>query len=887
MMAQENQTSFIYARHKSSLLILLLLLVGIGFSYLQISKQSEELLVQDAIEDASLLAKSLETFRKYYSDNVISRALEAGMEIRHDFRDSKDSLPLPFTLHNELSKQIGKEHFGTVTRIFSEYPYPWNRDGGVKDQFESDALAALTKNPDKPFTLVEGVDDDRILRFAKADLMHSSCIGCHNSSPDSPKRDWKVGDVAGVLTISVPLTAQHQMLHGKMGAGYILVGFLLILLVVALYIANVISHSSILGLEREVKGKIVKLEKTERSLAAAQKVGRVGNWVLDTDSQRLWASQGLLDLLGIGEEEFDGTMGSLLKHLHKDDRELFRKCVDRALQGEEEVSEDYRIIRPDGELRYLHETARVVEEENNSKRLVGVVQDVTGKRNREAKLTMLSEALEQAVEAVLITDRSNNILYVNSAFTEITGYALEEVIGRNPNILSSGRHGQEFYQRLWDDLRSRGFWKGVVWNKRKNGDIFPEQIHIKAIVNQQGRVVNYTAVFSDISEQLELEGKLRQAQKMEAIGILVGGIAHDFNNILAAITGNLYLVKKDLEDRPEVKEKIIRVERESFRAAEMIAQLLTFARKDLIQMVNVSLSDLYRSTHNLVRVAIREDITLNWNPCTSELCINGDENQLKQILLNLVNNARDAVDGVEKPEISVSLKEYEPDRPFREKYPHACAELYACLEVSDNGCGISQDALQHVFEPFYTTKEVGKGTGLGLSMIFGSVQNHDGVIDVESQVGRGSRFCVYLPSLACEKIASIEEKSLEDVVMGNEETILVVDDEDMVRSVARDLLNSLNYIVLEACDGVSAVEVFKANQTNIRLVILDVVMPQMGGVQAAEMIRAISPDMPIMFATGYDQGSVLEGINDWASIAVLSKPYRAKKISMEIQKLLG
>jgi len=885
-MVRERRTSFFYARHKSSLLILIIILAGIGFSYLQISKQSEELLVQDAIEDASLLAKSLETFRKYYSDNVASRALEAGMELRYDFRDRKDSLPLPFTLHAELSKQIGKEHFGTESRIFSNYPYPWNEAGGVKDQFERDALSALTENPDKPFTRVEGVDDDRILRFAKADLMYSSCIGCHNNSSDSPKRDWKVGDVAGVLSISVPISHQHQTLHGKMDEGYVLVGFLLILLVIALYMANVISHSSILELEREVKGKIIKLEKAEESLAVAQKVGRVGNWVLDTDTQRLWISQGLLELLDVGEEEFDGTMDSLLKHLHKDDRELFRKCVDRALQSGEEVSEDYRIILPSGEIRYLHETAQIVEEEDN-RRLVGVAQDVTGKRNREAKLTMLSEALEQAVEAVLITDKSNNILYVNSAFTEITGYALEEVIGRNPNILSSGRHGQEFYQRLWDDLRSRGFWKGVVWNQRKSGDIFPEQIHIKAIVNQQGNVVNYTAVFSDISEQLELEGKLRQAQKMEAIGILVGGIAHDFNNILAAITGNLYLVKKELEDRPEVKEKIIRVESESFRAAEMIAQLLTFARKDLIQMVNVSLSDLYQSTHNLVRVAIREDIKLNWNPCTSELCINGDENQLKQILLNLVNNARDAVDGVEKPEISVSLKEYEPDQAFREKYPHACEELYACLEVSDNGCGISQDALQHVFEPFYTTKEVGKGTGLGLSMIFGSVQNHNGVIDVDSQVGRGSRFRVYLPSLACKKNESIAEKSLEDVVLGNGETVLVVDDEDIVRSVARDLLKSLNYTVLEASDGVSAVEVFKANQANIRLVILDVVMPHMGGVQAAEMIRAISPDMPIMFATGYDQGSVLEGVNDWASILVLSKPYRAKKISMEIQKLLG
>ncbi|MFC1536632.1 DUF3365 domain-containing protein [Pseudomonadota bacterium] len=275
-MVRERRTSFFYARHKSSLLILIIILAGIGFSYFQISKQREELLVQDAIEDANLLAKSLETFRKYYSDNVASRALEAGMEVTHDFRIRKDSLPLPFTLHAELSKQIGIEHFGTETRIFSNYPYPWNEAGGVKDPFERDALSALTENPDKPFTQVEGVDDDRILRFAKADLMHSSCIGCHNNSPDSPKRDWKVGDVAGVLSISVPISYQHQALHGKMDEGYILVGFLLILLVIALYMANVISNTSVRKLEKEMQQRLdndrIKVSRVEIAETCTAKV---------------------------------------------------------------------------------------------------------------------------------------------------------------------------------------------------------------------------------------------------------------------------------------------------------------------------------------------------------------------------------------------------------------------------------------------------------------------------------------------------------------------------------------------------------------------------------------------------------------------------------------
>ena len=871
-----------------SLALLVLVLSGIALSFWLVSKQNDDLLIQDAVEDANLLAKSLDTFRNYYSDIVASRAVKAGIDVSYDYRESENALPLPFTLHSELSERIGEEHFGTKSRIFSDYPYPWNKSGGTKDQFERDALIALTKSAGTPFFRVEGVDDGRVLRFAKADIMRESCIGCHNSSSDSPKRDWKVGDVAGVLSITVPLNPEHQLLHDKLGAGNILIGVLLTFLLISFYIVNRVSHASIQGLEKEVRNKIIQLEEAEESLDSAQKVGRVGNWSLNVETKELWASDGLLKLFGIKRDQFDGTLDSLVKHMHRDDREVFQKCIDRTISDSMHESLDYRIILPGGEMRFLHEEADVVTSDTGDRRrLVGVVQDVTEKRGREEKLNMLSNALEQAGEAVLITDNSNNIRYVNNTFSLVTGYAPEDVLGKNPNILSSGRQGKAFYQKMWEEIRVRGVWKGRIYNKRKNGEVYPEQIHIRAIRNDQGDISNYAAVFSDITDQIKLENRLRESQKMEAVGTLVGGIAHDFNNILAAITGNLYLIKKDVEDRPKVAEKIASIEDESFRAAKMIAQLMTFARKDIVHMEEISISDLFKAAYQLAHVTVPESVKLEWNNAPEELKVRADENQITQIILNFVNNARDAIEESEKPEIKVNLSKVTPDDGFRNRHPSASADFYACIEVSDNGVGIAKDTLSHIFEPFYTTKSVGKGTGLGLAMVYGSIQQHGGIIEVDSETGKGSRFRIYLPLIDGGDVKLPEDKTWSGVALGNGETILVVDDEDIVRNVARDLLSSINYKVLEAADGASAIDIFKANRVDIGLVILDVVMPRMGGVQAAEIIRSVSPNMPIIFATGYDQDSVLEGVADWSNIAILGKPYRVKQISMAIKELIG
>lgn len=731
---------------KLPFIIAFLLIAGITLSIWLISDKRDSLMLSDAIEDATLISNTLMEFRQYYSENVVPNAQKAGVDVTHDYHAVENGIPLPVTLTMELAKKLDDSHYGTTTRLYSNHPFPWNKAGGPRDLFEKQALEALKHNPDQIYTKLEIVDGLQSLRFASADLMIEACITCHNAYPSSPKRDWKKGDLAGALSVTVPLNPEHLKLHGVVDYDYLLAAGLLILLVFALYLANANSHVSIAILKDEVNEKMKALQEAEASLAAAQQIGQIGNWSLDLILNRLWVSDGLLRTFGISSDEFDGTLESIIRHMHRDDRQPFRDCVNDTTRTMKKSSMEYRIILPGGEMRYLYETAEVVENKaEGQKRLVGVVQDITEKRDREARLNMISMALEQAGEAVLITDSSNNIKYVNKTFVDVTGYSAKEVIGKNPKLLSSGRQGNDFYESMWEELKKNSFWKGRIWNRRKNGEVFPEQLHIREITNEHGEIVNYAAVFSDITEQLKMENQFRQSQKMEAIGTLVGGIAHDFNNILTAITGSLYLLRKDVKDRPGVLDKIGTIENESFRAAEMIDQLLTFARKDVVRIEGISLTGLFNSARDLVQVTVREDIKLVWNPCPDGLTVDGDENQLKQIILNLVNNARDALEGVENPEITVALKKYDPDSLFREKYPNVDANSYACIEVGDNGCGISKDSLEHIFEPFYTTKEVGKGTGLGLSMIYGSIQNHHGIIQVETEIEKGTTFRIYLP----------------------------------------------------------------------------------------------------------------------------------------------
>ncbi|MDX8408080.1 MAG: ATP-binding protein [Mariprofundaceae bacterium] len=376
--------------------------------------------------------------------------------------------------------------------------------------------------------------------------------------------------------------------------------------------------------------------------------------------------------------------------------------------------------------------------------------------------------------------------------------------------------------------------------------------------------------------------KFFQAQKMEAIGTLVGGIAHDFNNMLSGITANLYLVKTRITDAPTI-ERLDKVDTLIMHAADMIRQMLTFARKDQVQLKSFDFNAFLKEAFKLAQVSISESIHTGITLPDKPMYIRGDVTQLQQVLMNLMNNARDALEGRPNPEIHVSLRSFQPDSEFRRQHPEQKARRYACLSVRDNGEGIPEEKISHIFEPFFTTKSVGRGTGLGLAMIYGAIESHGGVIEVQSQIGHGTTFLIYLPVVA-QSESGLFDGGQDAVVSGQGEMLLLVDDDEYSRQANADVLQSLNYKVIEAANGLEAIRQFEQYGNDIDLILMDVVMPEMGGADAARRIRKSNKHIGIIFMTGYDKDKTLDGdiTGEWENI--ITKPLTIEKLSSTVHR---
>jgi len=524
---------------------------------------------------------------------------------------------------------------------------------------------------------------------------------------------------------------------------------------------------------------------------------------------------------------------------------------------------------------------------NGTPALQATVRDISKRKQSEHTLRKLSSAIEQAGESVIITDKSGIIEYVNPAFEKITGYSAAEAIGNTPRMLKSGNQDAAFYATMWKTIADGRVWHDKVIDKRKDGSFFPAMLTISPIRDEKDDITHYVGLTADLTEQDTLEQQFHQAQKMEAIGTLVGGIAHDFNNMLAGMTGNLYLAKQRVENDPDMLQKLDNVEQLSMRAANMIEQLLTFARKGIIRMKEMPLSPFIKETLKFLRASTPENIAMHTDICSDALPVRGDATQLHQILMNLISNACDAVEGVEEACITIRLETCKPDKAFTNAHPDAPAASYAHLSVADNGCGIPEHLHEHLFDPFFTTKEQGKGTGLGLSMVYGAVTSHHGVVEMQSALNKGSSFHIYLPLLEQQQASLLPASGQAEKAEGQGELILLADDERCVRETTAEVLEMLGYEVLQASDGLKAMELFKTRQNDINLAMLDVVMPHCGGMPLAENIRDIQPGMPVIFMTGYDKQHVLGGNTPLPNSEILTKPVDFDALSRHIQQLLG
>jgi PAS domain S-box-containing protein len=515
--------------------------------------------------------------------------------------------------------------------------------------------------------------------------------------------------------------------------------------------------------------------------------------------------------------------------------------------------------------------------------ILSVARDITERKRSEDALHKLSRAVEQSPVTIIITDLRGDIEFVNPKFTQLTGYSSEEAIGQNPRILKSGQTPAEVYRDLWRTVTLGNVWEGELLNRGKGDRLFWEHTTISPLRDMHGNVTHYLAIKEDITEKKNILDQLAQSQKIESIGQLAGGLAHDFNNILSVISGYAYLMRISDPLDQEQSKNLDQIISASSRAAELTHSLLAYSRKQIMNPQNQSLNDLIGKTGSFISRLIGETIKLNISLRDDPLQVLVDSGQLEQVLLNLATNARDAMPqgGI----LSIATVEIAVDEQFVSSHGYGEVGRYAVITVTDSGSGMNEQTRQRIFDPFFTTKEVGKGTGLGMSMVLGIIQQHNGFIDVQSAIGQGTTFRIYLP-ITDEGDTMPVSETTELLTEQSAGTILVAEDEPSVRDFMEKLLTLFGYRVILAVDGQDAVEKFSAMKDEIQLVIFDMVMPNKSGKAAWNEIRRINNSIKAIYVSGY-AADVIERQGDLGpDEMLLKKPIQPKELMDNIRQLL-
>jgi PAS domain S-box-containing protein len=516
--------------------------------------------------------------------------------------------------------------------------------------------------------------------------------------------------------------------------------------------------------------------------------------------------------------------------------------------------------------------------------LLGLGLDITERKRAEEANARLVTAVEQVADTVVITDITGAILYANPAFEKTSGYSRVEALGHNPRLLKSGRHDALFYRQMWDTLVRGETWNGHFVNKRKDGTLYEEEATISPIRDKQGNLVNYVAVKHDVTHELQLEAQFRQAQKMEAIGQLAGGIAHDFNNILTAMFGYGYLLQQDLAQNPSSLENITEILKAAKRAQDLVQQILTFSRQRENRRQVVPLKAIIEEAMKFLRASLPVNIKIEMHLADGAPAVLADPTQIYQVTMNLATNALHAMEG-QPGRLTVSLDSFQPDAEFIRTHPQFRCSSYARMMVADTGQGMDAKTLERIFEPFFTTKAVGKGTGLGLAVVHGVVQSHHGIITVESQPGQGTTFSLYFPAHAPG--AAVNGAKNSNAVPGHGERILPVDDETSLTTLFQRLLTSLNYQATICNLPREAADLFRHDPDQFDLVITDLTMPEMNGLELAHEIHALRPHLPVILLSGFSAAFTHETLREAGIHKLLNKPVSLSVLAETLHTILA
>jgi two-component system, cell cycle sensor histidine kinase and response regulator CckA len=515
----------------------------------------------------------------------------------------------------------------------------------------------------------------------------------------------------------------------------------------------------------------------------------------------------------------------------------------------------------------------------------GAIEDVTEQRRQQRHLRLVEEALNAAANAIVITDSAGAVEWVNPAFTNLTGYALDEVKGQTPRAIKSGQTDPTVYQALWAAIGAGQVWRGELVNRRKDGSLYQQELTITPMRGEDGAVSHFIGVSQDVTERRRLEAQLRQAQKMETIGQLTGGIAHDFNNVLAVILANAELVATAAHSLdPAAQDDLADIKAAAARGAEMVKKLLGFSRLAELRLVPVDLGDVVRGIAAILRRLLPENVEITVAVSDAIPPVRADVGAVEQVVINLATNGRDAMPNGGALRIDVSRATMlEEDKDLHEWIEPG---EYVCLSVSDTGIGMDEATRKHMFEPFFTTKPPGKGTGLGMAMIYGLTKQHGGFVHVYSEPGRGTTVRTYYPAAREEAAVALNITQLTTELQGHGERILLAEDEEALRRTGKRVLERLGYRVMVAVDGEEALALYRTHQDEIALVISDLVMPKVGGRELYDAVKGIGRPVKFILATGYAVAELRASQTFDGPVQHLPKPWTITEVAEAVYEAL-
>jgi PAS domain S-box-containing protein len=596
----------------------------------------------------------------------------------------------------------------------------------------------------------------------------------------------------------------------------------------------------------------------------------------------VYVNQRCVDMMGFTKEEFYDPGFNFMSLIAPEYDSLVMENFAKHRSGADIPSYEYALLTKDQKRIVGLHTTRLMNYEGESA-ILGIVTDVTERRHVEEELRKLHRAVEQSPSSIVITDAKGTIEYVNPKFSEVTGYAFEEAKGQNPRILKSGYTAAEEYSKLWETILSGKEWRGEFHNRKKNGEQFWELASISPVRDSSGSITHFLAVKEDITQRKLLEQQLFHARKMESLGTLASGIAHDFNNILGIILGYASMLKEKHLGPEKSAIYLDSIVKAADRGAGLVRQILTFARKSEFRLEMVDVNSMIGELTTMLGETFPKTISLALQLEKALPPLSVDRTQIHQALLNLCVNARDAM--ADHGSISIATRLVQ-GKSLATRFATATDENYVEISVSDTGSGIDETTKARVFEPFFTTKEIGKGTGLGLSVVFGVVEAHQGFVDVDSELGRGSTFRVYLPLPQGSVVASDEASAVGQDVRGGSETVLVVEDEELMLGFVITVLERKGYRVLFARDGEEAVAVYASQKNAIHLVLSDFGLPKLDGWEACLRIKVLNPSVKIILASGYLDPRLKSEILRGGIAGYIGKPYSPNEILKAIRVAL-